>query len=89
MHIDLPEELHARLRYLAQDTGQNLEELLREAIETRLAMQERAGASLEGWTPEELRTAINAGIASGPESPLDMDTVKRRARQEWEQSGQG
>jgi predicted DNA-binding protein len=58
MHIDIPEELHNRLRHLAQDTGQELDELLREAIETRLAMQEQAAKNLEGWTQEELRAAI-------------------------------
>jgi predicted transcriptional regulator len=89
MHIDIPEDLHNRLRHLAQDTGQDLNELLREAIEARLAVQERAAANLEGWTLEELRAAIDEGIASGPASPLDMDTVKRRARQAWEQSGRG
>jgi predicted transcriptional regulator len=89
MHIDIPEDLHNRLRHLAQDTGQDLDELLREAIEARLAVQERAAANLEGWTQEELRAAINEGIASGPASPMDMEAVKRRARQEWEQSGRG
>ena len=89
MHIDIPEDLHTRLRHLAQESGQGLDELLREAIEARLAIQERAAANLEGWTQEELRAAINEGIASGPVSPLDMDAVKRRARQEWEQSGRG
>ena len=89
MHIDIPEDLHTRLRHLAQETGQDLDELLREAIEARLAVQERAAENLGGWTQEELRAAINEGIASGPASPLDMDAVKRRARQEWEQSGRG
>jgi predicted transcriptional regulator len=89
MHIDIPEDLYNRLRHLAQDTGQDFDELLREAIEARLAVQEWAAANLGGWTQEELRAAINEGIASGPVSPLDMDAVKRRARQEWEQSGRG
>jgi len=89
MHIDIPEDLHTRLRHLAQESGQDLDELLREAIEARLAVQERAAANLEGWTQEELRAAINEGIASGPASPLDMDAVKRRARQDWEPSGRG
>ena len=88
MHIDIPEDLHTRLRHLAQDTGQDLDELLREAIEARLAMQEQAAKNLEGWTQEELRAAIDEGIASGPSSPLDMEAIKRRARQQWEQSGQ-
>jgi predicted transcriptional regulator len=89
MHIDIPEDLHNRLQHLAQESGQDLDELLREAIEARLAVQERAAENLERWTQEELRAAINEGIASGPASPLDMDAVKRRARQEWEQSGRG
>ena len=89
MHIDIPEDLHTRLRHLAQESGQDLDELLREAIEARLAVQERAAKNLEGWTQEELRAAIDEGIASGPAIPLDMDTVKRRAQQEWEQSGRG
>jgi Arc/MetJ-type ribon-helix-helix transcriptional regulator len=89
MHIDIPEDLHTRLRHLAQESGQDLDELLREAIEARLAVQERAAENLEGWTQEELRAAINEGLASGPVSSLDMDAVKRRARQEWEQSGRG
>jgi hypothetical protein len=29
MHIDIPEDLHNRLRHLAQDIGQDLDELLR------------------------------------------------------------
>jgi predicted transcriptional regulator len=89
MHIDIPEDLYNRLRHLAQETRQDLDELLREAIEARLAVQERAAANLEGWTQEELRAAINEGIASGPASPLDIDAVKCRARQAWEQSGRG
>ena len=89
MHMDIPEDLHHRLRYLAQETGQDLDELLREAIEARLAVQERAAANLEGWTLEELRAAIEEGIASGPATPLEMDAVKRRARQAWEPSGRG
>jgi hypothetical protein len=89
MHIDIPEDLHNRQRHLAQESGQGLDELLREAIETRLAVQERAAANLEGWTQEELRAAINEGIASGPASPMDMEAVKRCARQAWEQSGRG
>jgi hypothetical protein len=89
VHIDIPEDLHHRLRHLAQESGQDFDELLREAIEARLAVQERATANLEGWTQEELRAAIDEGIASGPASPLDMDAVKRRSRQEWEQSGRG
>jgi hypothetical protein len=89
MHIDIPKDLYTRLRHLAQETGQDLDELLREAIEARLAVQERAAKNLEGWTQEELRAAIDEGIASGPLTPLDMDAVKRRARQEREQSGRG
>jgi Arc/MetJ-type ribon-helix-helix transcriptional regulator len=89
MHIDIPEDLYHRLQHLAQETGQDLDELLREAIEARLAMQEHAAKNLEGWTQDELRAAIEEGLASGPPVPLDMDAVKRRARQEWEQSGRG
>ena len=89
MHIDIPEDLHNRLRHLAQDTGQDFDELLREAIEARLAIQEQAAANLEGWTQEELRAAITEGIGSGPAVPLDMDAIKRRALQEREQSGRG
>ena len=87
MHIDIPEDLHHRLQHLAQHTGQEIDELLREAIEVRLAMQEHAAKNLEGWTREELRAAIEEGLASGPATPLDMDVVKRRARQQWEHSG--
>lgn len=89
MHIDIPEDLHHRLQHLAQETGQDLDELLREAIEARLAMQEHAAKNLEGWTQDELRAAIEEGLASGLATPLDMDAVKRRARQAWEQSGRG
>ena len=84
MHMDIPEDLHTRLRHLAQETGQDLDELLREVIEARLAVQECAAKNLEGWTLEELRAAIDEGIASGPATLLDMDAVKRRARQAWE-----
>jgi Arc/MetJ-type ribon-helix-helix transcriptional regulator len=87
MHVDIPEDLHHRLSHLAQDTGQEIDELLREAIEARLAMQEQAAKNLEGWTQEALRAAIEEGLASGPSTPLDMEAVKRRARQQWEQSG--
>ena len=40
-------------------------------------------------TRDELRAAIEEGLASGLATPLDMDAVKRRARQAWEQSGRG
>jgi predicted transcriptional regulator len=88
MHLDIPEDLHHRLQHLAQDTGKDIEDLLRQAIETGLAVQEQAAKHLEGWTQEELRAAIEEGLASGPSTPLDMAAVKRRARQQWEQSGQ-
>jgi hypothetical protein len=52
MPSDLPEDLHHRLQPLARDTGQGIDELLREAIETRLALQEHAAKTFAGWTPE-------------------------------------
>jgi hypothetical protein len=87
MHLDIPEDLHHRLQYLAQETGKAIEDLLREAIEIGLAVQEHAAKNLEGWTQEALRAAIEEGLASGPATPLDMEAVKRRARQHWGQSG--
>jgi hypothetical protein len=60
--------LHTHLRHLGQETGQDLDELLQEAIEARLAVQEHAAKNLEGWTQEELRAAIDEGIASGADS---------------------
>jgi predicted transcriptional regulator len=87
MHLDIPEDLHHRLQHLAQDTGKDIEDLLREAIETGLAVQEHSAKNLEGWTQEALRAAIEEGLASGPATPLDMEAVKRRARQHWGQSG--
>jgi predicted transcriptional regulator len=88
MHLDIPEDLHHRLQHLAQATGKDIEDLLREAIETGLAVQEHAAKNLEGWTQEALCAAIEEGLASGPSTPLDMEAVKRRAWQQWEQSGQ-
>lgn len=52
MPMDLPDDLHNRLRHLAQDTGQVLDARLREAIEARLAVQKQAAANLRRWTPE-------------------------------------
>ena len=82
MHLDIPEDLHHRLQHLAQPTGQDIEDLLREAIEGRPGRPGARGQKPRGWTQEELRAAIEEGLASGPSTPLDMEAVKRRA---WQQ----
>jgi predicted DNA-binding protein len=89
MHIDIPDDLQKRLRHLAWETGKEFNEFLREAVEARLAVQERAAKNLEGWTQGELRAARDEGIASGPATPLDMDAVIRCARKEWGTIGAG
>jgi predicted DNA-binding protein len=82
MRIDLPEDLTSRLERFAQGTGQDIQVLVREAIETRLEIEEHLARNLEGWSYEDLRTAIQEGLASGPATPLDMEAIKRQARQQ-------
>ena len=40
MHIDIPDDLNRRLEQLAKGTGQNVDALVCEAIEQRLALEE-------------------------------------------------
>jgi predicted transcriptional regulator len=86
--IELPDDLTRRLERLASK-GQDINTLVREAIETRLAIEEQIEKNLEGWSEEELRAAIQEGLDSGPATPLDMEAIKRRALQQWEASRQG
>lgn len=54
-----------------------------EAIEARLAMEEQVAQNLEGWTQEELRAALQAGLNSGPGRPFDeslVEAIKARGR---------
>jgi predicted transcriptional regulator len=41
MHIDIPDDLHRRLEQLAKGTGQDVGALVCEAIEQRLALEDR------------------------------------------------
>jgi predicted transcriptional regulator len=41
MHIDIPDDLNRRLEQLAKGTGQNVGTMVCEAIEQRLALEER------------------------------------------------
>jgi hypothetical protein len=52
MPRDLPEDHHQRWHPLTRDTGEGLDERLREAIEARLALQVHAANTLDGWPPE-------------------------------------
>jgi antitoxin ParD1/3/4 len=36
-----------------------------------------------GRSLEELRQCVEDGINSGPSTPLDMEEIKREARQQW------
>jgi predicted transcriptional regulator len=82
MRIDIPEDLTSRLEHFAKGTGQDIQALVREAIETRLDIEEHLARNLEGWTDDALRVAIQEGLASGAPTPLDMDAIKREARQQ-------
>jgi predicted transcriptional regulator len=41
MHIDIPDDLNRRLEQLAKGTGRDVDALVCEAIEQRLALEER------------------------------------------------
>ena len=53
MHIDIPDDLHRRLEQLAKGTGQDVGTLVCEAIEQRLALEERKKRPQESsaWQP--------------------------------------
>jgi Arc/MetJ-type ribon-helix-helix transcriptional regulator len=50
------------------------------------ADQERLAPQINDYLTrlEELREAIREGEESGPAVPLDLDAIKRDARQQWE-----
>jgi len=83
MRIDLPDELTSRLEHLAKGTGQDVSILVREAIEIRLAIEERLDTLLEDWPIEELRNEIQQGLESGPGRLFDasvVEEIKARGR---------
>ena len=53
MHIDIPDDLNRRLEQLAKGTGQDVGALVCEAIEQRLALEERKQRPQESpaWQP--------------------------------------
>lgn len=93
MQIELPDDLNSRLKHLAEK-GQDVDTLVREAIETRLAMEEQIERNLEGWTDEELRAEIQGGLddlASGNYTDHDetslhefFEDIKARGRKHLE-----
>lgn len=77
MHFNIPSDLSRRLEDLAEK-GQDVQTLVREAIESRLAMEEQLEKNLEGWTEKELRVEVQKGlddIARGDYTEYDDTTL--------------
>ena len=62
MHIQLPDDLNSRLEALASKCKQDVNTLVREAIETRLAMEDRLEDLELFWREDELRAEVQKGL---------------------------
>ena len=78
MHIDIPDDLHRRLEQLAKGTGQEVGTLVCEAIEQRLALEERKShpsASSPGQ-PFSDQDPLLSLIGSGEDDASDVSQKK-------------
>ena len=77
MHLNIPDDLSRRLEDLA-GKGQDVQALVCEAIEARLAIEEQLEKNLEGWTEKELHTEVHKGLddlARGDYTAYDETTL--------------
>ena len=78
MHIDIPDDLHRRLEQLAKGTGQDVGTLVCEAIEQRLALEERKKRPQESsaWQPFSDQDPFLALLGSGEDDAADVSQKK-------------
>jgi predicted transcriptional regulator len=78
MPIDIPDDLRRRLEQLANGTGQEVGALVREAIEQRLALEERKPSPDEApaWQPFSDRDPFVPLIGSGEDEAADVSRKK-------------
>jgi hypothetical protein len=78
MPIDIPDDLNRRLEQLAQGTGQDVRALVREAIEQRLALEERKPRPEESpaWQPFSEQDPFVSLIGSGEDDAADVSRRK-------------
>jgi len=78
MHIDIPDDLHRRLEQLAKGTGQDVGTLVCEAIEQRLALEERQNRPQEfpAWQPFSGQDPLVSLIGSGADDAADVSQKK-------------
>jgi predicted transcriptional regulator len=78
MHIDIPDDLHRRLAQLATGTGQDVGALVCEAIEQRLACEERKQRPQESpaWQPFAAQDPFVSLIGSGEDDAADVSQKK-------------
>jgi predicted transcriptional regulator len=78
MPIDIPDDLRRRLEQLAKGTGQEVGALVREAIEQRLALEERKPSPDEApaWQPFSDQDPFVPLIGSGEDEAADVSRKK-------------
>jgi hypothetical protein len=78
MHIDIPDDLHRRLEQLAKGTGQDVDTLVCEAIEQRLALEGRKPRPHESpaWQPLSDQDPFVSLIGSGEDDAADVSQKK-------------
>ena len=78
MHIDIPDDLRRRLEQLAKGTGQEVGALVCEAIEQRLAREERKKRPQESpaWQPFSEQDPFVSLIGSGEDEAADVSQKK-------------
>ena len=78
MHIDIPDDLNRRLEQLAKGTGQDVGTLVCEAIEQRLALEERKQRPQESPAGQAFsdQDPFLALIGSGEDDASDVSQKK-------------
>ena len=78
MSIDIPDDLHRRLEQLAKGTGQDIGALVCEALEQRLALEERkqrpqASSAWQSFSDQDPLVPL---IGSGEDDAADVSQKK-------------
>jgi predicted transcriptional regulator len=91
MHIEIPDDLTRRLAQCAQGTGQDIDAVIKEALEARVTLEEQSAKNLDGWTEEALQAEIQEGLddlAHGQYTDYDdaslpqwFENIKQRGRE--------
>lgn len=80
MNVNLTPKLERFIQQkVVSGSYNNASEVVREALRLLEERDEEREAKLAS-----LRQSIQEGIDSGPSRPLDIEAIKRQAREEWE-----